>query len=70
MSVLLGEPMERLHEELARRAAADPAFHYHYVTAREMCNLALAAEAGWAGSVADARDFQLVRNTPAVPGNA
>lgn len=61
MPVLLGEPMERFHDELARRAAADPTFHYHYVTAREMCNLALAAEAGWTGSVADARDFQLVK---------
>ena len=60
MPVLLGEPMERFHDELARRAAADPAFHYHYVTAREMCNLVLAAEAGWTGSVADARDFRLV----------
>ena len=58
--VLLGEPMARLHEELARRAAADPQFHFHYVTAREMYNLARAAEAGWAGSVADARDFELV----------
>ena len=60
MPVLLGEPMERFHQELARRAAADPAFRYHYVTAREMCNLAMAAEAGWTGSVADARDFRLV----------
>jgi hypothetical protein len=70
MPVLLGEPMDRLHEELARRAAADPAFHYHYVTAREMCNLVLAAEAGWTGTVAEARDFQLTRNTPADPGGS
>jgi hypothetical protein len=63
MPVLLGEPMERFHEELARRAAADPSFHYHYVTAREMCNLVLAAEAGWAGSVNDARDFRYVKNS-------
>lgn len=60
MPVLLGEPMERLHEELACRAAADPAFRFHYVTAREMCNLVLAAEAGWTGSVTDARDFRFV----------
>jgi hypothetical protein len=58
--VLLGEPMARFHQALARRAEEDPNFHYHYVTAREMYNLARAAEAGWTGSVAAARDFQLV----------
>jgi hypothetical protein len=58
--VLLGEPMARFHEALARRAATDPAFHVHYVTAREMYNLTKAAEAGWEGPVAAARDFQLV----------
>jgi hypothetical protein len=57
--VLLAEPMVRFHEMLARRAAADSKFHVHYVTAREMYNLARAAEAGWAGSVAGARDFEL-----------
>jgi len=58
--VLLGEPMVRFHEALARRARADARFHYHYVTAREMYNLVKAAEAGWQGSVADARNFELV----------
>jgi hypothetical protein len=58
--VLLAEPMVRFHEMLARRAAADPKFHVHYVTAREMCNLARAAEAGWRGGVAEARDFELI----------
>jgi hypothetical protein len=60
--VLLGEPMVRFHRDLARRAAEDPSFRYHYVTAREMYNLAKAAEAGWAGSVDEARDFALVPN--------
>jgi hypothetical protein len=60
--VLLGEPMIRLHEELARRSREDASFHYHYITAREMVNLACAAEAGWTGSVADARDFEIVSN--------
>ena len=58
-AVLLGEPMVRFHEELARRAAANPKFHYHYVTAREMYNLVKAAEAGWQGTVAEARDYEL-----------
>lgn len=40
--VLLGEPMVRFHEELQQRAASDPAFRVHYVTARQMANLALA----------------------------
>jgi hypothetical protein len=60
--VLLGDPMVRLHQELARRAAEDSCFHYHYVTAREMYNLACAAEAGWQGSVEGARDFRLLWN--------
>ena len=47
--VLLGEPMVRFHEALADRPRRDPHFHFHYVTAREMYNLARAAEAGWAG---------------------
>jgi hypothetical protein len=59
---LLGEPMVRFHEDLARRARDDPRFHYHYVTAREMYNLVRAAEAGWRGSVAGALDFELVAN--------
>lgn len=60
-AVLLGEPMVRFHEALAARAKCDHHFHFHYVTAREMYNLARAAEAGWMGSVLDARDFELVR---------
>jgi hypothetical protein len=60
--VLLGPEMVAFHEGLARRAREDPSFCYHYVTAREMYNLARAAEAGWAGSVDEARDFELVWN--------
>lgn len=59
---LLGEAMVRFHEALAARAGRNPKFHYHYVTAREMYNLAKAAEAGWQGSVAHARDFLLLWN--------
>ena len=57
--VLLGEPMVRFHRDLAALSARDPDFHFHYVTAREMYNLAKAAEAGWAGTVDEARDFEL-----------
>ncbi|HEV3203116.1 MAG TPA: hypothetical protein VGY77_01975, partial [Gemmataceae bacterium] len=67
-ATLLGEPMVRFHQELARRARDNPNFHYHYLTAREMYNLARAAEAGWKGSIAEARDYEIVPNslTPGV----
>ena len=60
--VLLGQPMHAFHKALAQKAQEDPSFHFHYVTAREMYNLARAAEAGWEGTVDEARDFSLVPN--------
>ncbi len=57
--VLLGEPMVRFHNDLATQSARNPNFHYHYVTARELYNLARAAESGWTGTVDEARDFEL-----------
>ncbi len=51
--------MQQLHEALAQRANAKPDFRYHYVSAREMYNLARAAKANWPGSVNQARDFEL-----------
>jgi hypothetical protein len=60
--LLLGEPMVRFHRDLARRAREQPNFHYHYVTARETFNLVKAAEAGFQGPVAEARDFLFVSN--------
>jgi len=59
MPVLLGEPMARFHRHLREKAEAEAKFRYHYVTAREMYNLVRAAEGGWTGTVADARDFVL-----------
>ncbi|MBY0527661.1 MAG: hypothetical protein K2R98_29960 [Gemmataceae bacterium] len=58
--MLLGEPARQFHQALAQRAASDPHFHFHYVTAREMYNLARAAEAGHSGHVDEARDFELL----------
>jgi hypothetical protein len=60
--VLLGEPMVRFHQDLAALARENPDFHLHYVTAREMYNLARAAENGWQGTVADALDYELIWN--------
>lgn len=56
MPVLLGEPMRRFHQALQRRAAENPNFRFHYVSAREMNNLARAAVAG-VGSVSEGLDF-------------
>jgi hypothetical protein len=69
--MLLGKPMVHFHRLLAERARQDPAFTYHYVSAREMCNLVRAAEAGWTGCVAAARDFEFLWNgAPAACGLA
>ena len=58
--VLLGEPMVRFHELLEARARQQSGFTYYYVTAREMYNLIKAAEGRWRGTVAEARDLELV----------
>jgi len=60
--VLLAEPMVQFHRDLQRLTSHDTNFHFHYVTARQMYNLARAAEAGWQGSVEDARDFEVIKN--------
>jgi hypothetical protein len=59
---LLGVPMVQFHEGLAQLASTHPKFYYHYVTAREMANLIKAAEAGYAGPVAGALDWENVSN--------
>lgn len=58
--VLLGAPMVQLHEALRARADRDPLFRFHYVTAREMANIALAAERGPGVSIRDARSLRYV----------
>lgn len=57
---LLGEPMVRFHEELARLARDNPKFRFHYVTARELVNCIKAAQAGFKGTVDEARDWELL----------
>jgi hypothetical protein len=64
---LIGPPAVAFHDGLAARAAGDRNFHYHYVTAREIYNLVVAAEAGWTGSVADALDHRLTWNGAVQP---
>lgn len=59
---LLGAPMVKFHEDLARLSQENPRFHFHYVTAREMVNLIHAAAAGYQGDIAGARDWMLLSN--------
>jgi hypothetical protein len=56
--ILLGEPMLRFHEALRARADRDPLFQYHYVTAREMANIALSLSAHAPLSIREARSFR------------
>jgi hypothetical protein len=56
--VLLGESMVRFHEALQERADRDPLFRFHYVTAREMANIALAAEQDLDVSIQEARTLR------------
>ncbi|HEX8523756.1 MAG TPA: right-handed parallel beta-helix repeat-containing protein, partial [Tepidisphaeraceae bacterium] len=60
-AVILGEAMTRFHQNLVHLSDRNPGFrfHYHYVTAREMYNLAKAAEAGFRGTVNEARNYIL-----------
>jgi hypothetical protein len=51
--------MVKFHRALKMKADEDPNFHFHYVTAREMANLALAAAAN-ATDVRASLDFRYV----------
>jgi hypothetical protein len=56
---LLGEPGRALHRELARKYNDGRDFVLHYVTAREMFNIALAGMHGKAGNPSLYRDYAL-----------
>ncbi|CAN5155779.1 hypothetical protein BH11PLA2_BH11PLA2_42230 [soil metagenome] len=56
--VLLGTTMVDFHSELMRIRQNDPAFHVHYVTAREMANVALAAAENIHGKFDFIRDYR------------
>jgi hypothetical protein len=53
--------MVTFHRALQKRAQRDANFFFHYVTAREMYNLARAAEMHWDSTVDRARDFEVCR---------
>jgi hypothetical protein len=56
--VLLGPVMRAFHEALATRFNDGRRYRLHYVSAREMANIALAAIAGQTGNPGDYRDYR------------
>ena len=57
--VMLGEPMAKLHQALAAKYNDGAAWKLHYVTAREMYNVARAAMEGKDGSPAAWLDYEI-----------
>ena len=58
-AALLGEGGRALHRELTTRYNDGQRWQLHYVTAREMYNIAIAAMAGRGGNPGDYRDYRL-----------
>ncbi len=56
--MLLGEPMRQFHQHLAENYSGKSGFRFHYVTAREMVNILLAAEDGKSGNAGEFRDYR------------
>lgn len=61
MPILLGEPTRRMLAHLQGRYNDGVDYCLHYVSSREMYNIAKAAEAGRTGNPAEYRDFLLPR---------
>ena len=59
MDTLLGEPIEAMHQYLTTQYNDGEKYKIHYVSAREMYNIAKAAEAGEKGDPNQYRDFVL-----------
>lgn len=58
---LLGEPMHAMHDYLETRYNDGKDYVLHYVSAREMYNIARAAEDGYQGNPRDYRDYEIQR---------
>jgi hypothetical protein len=65
---MLGMPMQRFLQELTEGGQASSKYRVHFVTAREMVNIILAACDGREGSPGDFRDYQLRLITPVQHG--
>ena len=59
-AVLLGQPMDELFTHLETAYNDGTRFRLHYVTARELYNIILAAEGGLAGDPGRYRDYHLM----------
>lgn len=59
--VLLGPVMRRFHEEILHHFNDGIRWQLHYVTARELANIVLAAEAGERGNPGEYRDYRYRR---------
>lgn len=57
LEALLGEPANRMYSEMERSLRGHEGCQLHYVTAREMFNVAKAAEAGETGNPNQYRDY-------------
>lgn len=70
-ATLLGEPILEMHERLNKKYNDGANYSLHYVSAREMFNIAKAAEAGESGDPHSFRDYCLGPpvNTRAHPGS-
>jgi len=56
-SIMLGEDCTNMYKELERQYRDRPGYRLHYVSAREMYNIACAAEAGETGNPNQYRDY-------------
>ena len=63
--VMLGEPMKRFLRELTEGSADGSEYQVHFVTAREMVNIALAACDGCEGNPGNYREYRLKSISPA-----
>ncbi len=63
---LLGEPMRRFLRDLVAAARESREYEVHFVTAREMVNIVLAACDGLEGNPGEYRDYRLKRIVPSV----
>lgn len=62
-AVLLGDDIRRFHQDIGETFNDGTRYRLHYVTARELYNIAKAAEAGKTGDPSQYRDFALQRIT-------
>jgi hypothetical protein len=70
MDTLLGQPVDAMHDYLESTYNDGRDYVLHYVSAREMYNIAKAAEAGMTGDPGRYRDFELPKPGHQTPTNA